>query len=112
MLERFENKTTINGWISSGNVAAIRFTINGVYDGREVINLCANNYLGLAHHPEVHAALCASVGELGLTTTSSRETTTSSHETTSTSCDTTAWSSAAPSCWPTRCPGSALRSRT
>ena len=30
-------------------------------DGREVLNLCANNYLGLAEHPEVlkaaHAAL-------------------------------------------------------
>jgi len=32
-------------------------------DGREVINLCANNYLGLSSHPEViaaaHAALAA-----------------------------------------------------
>jgi glycine C-acetyltransferase len=25
-------------------------------DGRRVLNLCANNYLGLAHHPEVMAA--------------------------------------------------------
>ncbi|WP_299875332.1 glycine C-acetyltransferase [uncultured Cocleimonas sp.] len=25
-------------------------------DGREVLNLCANNYLGLAQHPEVNAA--------------------------------------------------------
>lgn len=44
-------------------------------DGRELLFFGGNNYLGLAHHPEVHAALCASVGELGLTTTSSRETT-------------------------------------
>jgi len=27
-----------------------------VYDGRRVINLCANNYLGLADHPELVAA--------------------------------------------------------
>ena len=25
-------------------------------DGRDVLNLCANNYLGLAQHPEVRAA--------------------------------------------------------
>lgn len=28
----------------------------GVSDGREVLNLCANNYLGLAQHPQVNAA--------------------------------------------------------
>ena len=28
----------------------------GVQSGREVLNLCANNYLGLAQHPEVRAA--------------------------------------------------------
>ena len=28
----------------------------GVTDGREVLNLCANNYLGLAQHPAVNAA--------------------------------------------------------
>ncbi|MGH2669241.1 MAG: 8-amino-7-oxononanoate synthase, partial [bacterium] len=26
------------------------------YDGREVINLCSNNYLGLANHPALKAA--------------------------------------------------------
>ena len=27
-----------------------------VHDGRSVLNLCANNYLGMAHHPQVKAA--------------------------------------------------------
>lgn len=34
-------------------------------DGREVINLCANNYLGLADHPEVLAAARASLDRWG-----------------------------------------------
>ena len=29
-------------------------------DGREVVNMCANNYLGLAHHPEIEEAARAS----------------------------------------------------
>ena len=34
-------------------------------DGRRVLNLCANNYLGLADHPEVIAASHATVEEWG-----------------------------------------------
>ncbi len=34
-------------------------------DGREMINLCANNYLGLANHPEVRAAAHAALEEFG-----------------------------------------------
>ena len=34
-------------------------------DGREVINLCANNYLGLASHPDVIAAAKASYDQWG-----------------------------------------------
>jgi glycine C-acetyltransferase len=33
--------------------------------GREVINLCANNYLGLANHPEVRAAAQRALTEYG-----------------------------------------------
>jgi len=34
-------------------------------DGREVLNLCANNYLGLAQHPDVRAAAHASLDAWG-----------------------------------------------
>jgi glycine C-acetyltransferase len=34
-------------------------------DGREMINLCANNYLGLANHPEVLKAAVAALGRYG-----------------------------------------------
>lgn len=36
-----------------------------VKDGREVLNLCANNYLGLANHPEVVGAARESLEERG-----------------------------------------------
>lgn len=36
-----------------------------VHDGREVINLCANNYLGLAQHPQVRAAARRALDERG-----------------------------------------------
>ena len=38
-----------------------RITVNG----REVLNMCANNYLGLAEHPEVRAAAAKSLDEWG-----------------------------------------------
>lgn len=34
-------------------------------DGRELINLCANNYLGLANHPEIMAAAREGLEERG-----------------------------------------------
>jgi glycine C-acetyltransferase len=37
----------------------------GVRDGRQVLNLCANNYLGLAQHPEVNAAAARGLQEWG-----------------------------------------------
>ncbi len=36
-----------------------------VMDGQEVLNLCANNYLGLAQHPEVQAAARSGLDEWG-----------------------------------------------
>ena len=34
-------------------------------DGREVLNLCANNYLGLANHPDIEQAAAEAVSEHG-----------------------------------------------
>src|ERR1043166_2356218 len=36
-----------------------------VSDGKPVLNLCANNYLGLAHHPEVIAAAHTALDQWG-----------------------------------------------
>lgn len=35
------------------------------FDGRDVINLASNNYLGLASHPRMNAAAAKAAGELG-----------------------------------------------
>jgi glycine C-acetyltransferase len=37
-----------------------------VYDGRRVINLCSNNYLGLANDPRLKAAARAAIDEYGV----------------------------------------------
>jgi 8-amino-7-oxononanoate synthase len=44
-------------------------------DGREVLAFGGCNYLGLAHHPAVCAALVEAAGRFGISTTASRETT-------------------------------------
>lgn len=36
------------------------------YDGREVINLCSNNYLGLANHPQLKQAAKRAIDEFGV----------------------------------------------
>jgi glycine C-acetyltransferase len=46
--------------IASPQSARIRLA-----DGREVLNMCANNYLGLSDHPEVNAAARAAAAEWG-----------------------------------------------
>jgi glycine C-acetyltransferase len=40
-------------------------TLIHLEDGREVLNMCANNYLGLAQHPEVRAAAHAALDRWG-----------------------------------------------
>jgi len=46
--------------LASPQSARVRLT-----DGREVINICANNYLGLGNHPEVVAAAHAALDRWG-----------------------------------------------
>ncbi|GEP39717.1 dihydrodipicolinate reductase [Nocardioides psychrotolerans] len=46
------DRRTAKGVIGAGNVAAIRFTINGIYQGREVISLEHVNRIGLDAAPE------------------------------------------------------------
>jgi glycine C-acetyltransferase len=46
-------------------IATPQGTTIRVADGRPVLNLCANNYLGLAQHPAVAAAAKAAVDEWG-----------------------------------------------
>ncbi|NLE28477.1 MAG: aminotransferase class I/II-fold pyridoxal phosphate-dependent enzyme, partial [Phycisphaerae bacterium] len=41
-------------------------------DGREVINLCSNNYLGLANHPEVIRGAKEAIDQYGFGTSSVR----------------------------------------
>lgn len=46
------DRPSAKGVVTAGQVAAIRFTINGVYDGREVITLEHVNRIGLDAAPE------------------------------------------------------------
>ncbi len=46
-------------------IASSQDAIVRLEDGREVINLCANNYLGLANHPELVAAAHAALDRYG-----------------------------------------------
>lgn len=49
--------------ITGPQQAAISVNVNG--ETKEVLNLCANNYLGLANHPEVIAAAHKALDEFG-----------------------------------------------
>ena len=66
--ERFEAMSDVAERLEDLDQAGLRRelrTIDGpqgrrvTLDGREVLLLCSNNYLGLANHPEVTRAACA-----------------------------------------------------
>src|SRR5271155_2327292 len=42
-----------------------RIRVDSPKGGREAVNLCANNYLGLAHHPDVIVAAKSAMDEFG-----------------------------------------------
>jgi glycine C-acetyltransferase len=46
-------------------IASPQDPVIGLEDGREVLNFCANNYLGLAHHPAIAAAAHAALDRYG-----------------------------------------------
>lgn len=48
---------------------------HAILNGREVLAFAGCNYLGLAHHPAVHAALIDALSTFGLSSSASRETT-------------------------------------
>jgi len=52
-------------WKTERIIASPQANDISLADGREVINMCANNYLGLANHPEVIAAAKASYDQWG-----------------------------------------------
>jgi len=66
-----ELKTRLDGIQAAGTykrervIATPQGTRIRVGDGRPVLNLCANNYLGLAQHPEVAAAARAALDQWG-----------------------------------------------
>jgi glycine C-acetyltransferase len=53
-------------WVDSGQDAWVTL------DGRRVLMLCSNNYLGLANHPAVIEAACAAARDVGLGAGASR----------------------------------------
>ncbi|MFL6024921.1 MAG: hypothetical protein ACJ72O_16395, partial [Marmoricola sp.] len=61
------DRKTAKGVIEAGNVAAIRFTINGVYQGRDVITLEHVNRIGLDAAPEWPAGSADDVYRVDIT---------------------------------------------
>ena len=50
------------------NIRAIESPMDGrvIIEGREMLNFCANNYLGLANHPRLRAAAKQAIDEYGI----------------------------------------------
>ena len=72
-VERFDNEIAarLDGLRAEGLyktervIASMQAGQIALQDGREVVNLCANNYLGLADHPEIISAAHAALDRYG-----------------------------------------------
>ena len=58
-------------WKSEREIAGAQ-SAHITVEGRDLINMCANNYLGLANHPEVVAAAHRALDDYGFGTASVR----------------------------------------
>jgi len=65
LLQQLEAIKQAGTWKSERIIASPQSTRIKLADGREVLNLCANNYLGLAQHPEVIAAAKKALDDWG-----------------------------------------------
>ncbi|NLH73625.1 MAG: glycine C-acetyltransferase [Verrucomicrobia bacterium] len=65
LLQQLDAIKQAGTWKSERIIASPQSTRIKLADGREVLNLCANNYLGLAQHPEVIAAAKKALDDWG-----------------------------------------------
>jgi len=65
LAEQLSEIRTAGTYKSERVIATPQGTVIRVTDGEPVLNLCANNYLGLAQHPEVRAAAHAAMDRWG-----------------------------------------------
>ncbi len=68
-LDAFQSRGTYKEFVS---IAGPMGPVVRLSDGREVINLCSNNYLGLANHPEVIRGAKEAIDQYGFGTSSVR----------------------------------------
>lgn len=65
MLQQLDAIKQAGTWKSERIIASPQSTRIKLADGRDVLNLCANNYLGLAQHPDVVAAAKKALDDWG-----------------------------------------------
>lgn len=65
LLQQLDAIKQAGTWKSERIIASPQSTRIKLADGREVLNLCANNYLGLAQHPDVIAAAKKALDDWG-----------------------------------------------
>jgi len=65
LLQQLDAIKQAGTWKSERIIASPQSTRIKLADGREVLNLCANNYLGLAQHPDVVAAAKKALDDWG-----------------------------------------------